>query len=232
MGTFHANRFPSESESYRTMRDKLLATEIKLRKQIEDVAALRRQLPCGGQVKEDYIFEEGAADLDDLRTTRQTKLSELFSSGKNTLVVYSFMFAPDWEKPCTSCNSILDGLNGSASHVKNRVSLAVVGKAPIRKLRDWARGRDWKNLRLLSSAGNSYNHDYFAESVDHGQLAALNVFQKVNGNIFHFYNTELLYAPKEEGQDARHVDFIWPVWNIFDLTPEGRGTNWYPKFEY
>lgn len=100
MGKFHANQFPGETETYRQMRDQLLESEISLRKQMEAVAALRRQLPHGGNIKENYVFEEGAADLSDRLTVRHTRISELFDAGKNTLVIYSFMFAPDWEKPC------------------------------------------------------------------------------------------------------------------------------------
>jgi len=63
-------------------------------------------------------------------------------------------------------------------------------------------------------------------------LPPLNVFVRRDGKIYHFYNTELLFAPKEPGQDARHVDSIWPLWSLFDFTPDGRGTNWYPKLTY
>jgi predicted dithiol-disulfide oxidoreductase (DUF899 family) len=204
MGKFHENRFPGETESYREMRDRLLESEISLRKRMEETAALRRQLPPGGKIKEDYIFEEGAADLSDPRTVRQTRFSELFDAAKDTLVIYSFMFAPDWEKPCPSCTSILDGLNGSAPHIYDRVNFAVVAKAPLNRIREWARGRGWKNLRLLSSSLNTYNRDYFAESDERGQMPAINVFVKQNGQIHHFYNSELLYAPTEPGQDPRH----------------------------
>ena len=232
MGRFHAKQFPGESEEYRKTRDELLESEIKLRDQLEEVAALRRQLPRGGKIKEDYLFEEGVSDLADQSTIRETRLSELFETGRNSLVIYSFMFAPDWEKPCPSCTSILDGLNGSAPHIKDRVNLAVVAKAPISRIREWAEGRGWKNLRLLSSGSNTYNRDYFAESDDSGQIPAINVFQKTKEEIRHFYNAELLYVPKEIGQDPRHADLLWPLWNLFDLTPEGRGTNWHPKFSY
>jgi len=232
MGQFHAIKFPGETEAYRHKRDQLLDAEINLRKQIEHVAALRRQLPQGGLLKEDYVFTESAGDLSNHSTTKQTKLSELFAAGKNTLVIYSFMFAPDWEKACPSCSSILDGIDGGAQHVYAKVNFAVVAKAPIEKIREWARGRGWSKLRLLSSQGNSYNRDYFAESDQRGQMPALNVFQKANQQIHHFYNSELLYAPTEPDQDPRHVDLIWPMWNLFDMTPEGRGRDWRPKHSY
>ncbi|HWH78876.1 MAG TPA: DUF899 family protein, partial [Candidatus Binatus sp.] len=151
MGQFHAIKFPGETEAYRHKRDQLLDAEINLRKQIEHVAALRRQLPQGGLLKEDFVFTESAGDLSNHSTTKQTKLSELFAAGKNTLVIYSFMFAPDWEKACPSCTSILDGIDGGAQHVYAKVNFAVVAKAPIEKIREWARGRGWSKLRLLSS---------------------------------------------------------------------------------
>ncbi len=142
------------------------------------------------------------------------------------------MFAPEADKPCTSCTSILDGLNGQARHIRDRVNFVVVAKAPITKLRNWARQRGWNQLRLLSSHNNSYNNDYHAETEEGSQLPAVNIFEKTADGIYHFYNTELLYSPTEGGQNARHVDLIWPLWNIFDMTPEGRGSEWYPKHEY
>jgi len=209
-----------------------LEAEIELRGKIEEVAALRRQLPLGGPLPEDYLFEEGAADINDAQTVRKTRMSELFDAGKDTLLVYSYMFGPNMKSPCTSCTSILDGLNGSAPHVRNKVPFAVVAKSPLERIRELARGRGWKNLRLLSSANNTYNHDYHGETDKGDQLPSLNVFARHNGRIHHFYHSELLFAPKEPSQDGRHVDLIWPVWNLFDYTSEGRGTNWYPKLSY
>jgi predicted dithiol-disulfide oxidoreductase (DUF899 family) len=232
MGKFHQKQFPGEGEAYRKARDELLQMEIDLRKRIEEVAAFRRTLPLGGKLKDEYVFEEGAVDLADQVTVKQTRFSELFAKGKQSLIIYSFMYAPEADKPCPMCTSILDGLNGNSPHVNNRVNFAVIAKAPIQKIRSWALSRGWKNLRLLSSLKNTYNADYFAENSEGSQLPALNVFQKTAEGIYHFYNTELLYVPPEKGQNPRHVDLIWPLWNLFDLTPEGRGTSWFPKFSY
>jgi len=230
--SLHQVRFPGETPRYREDRDKLLQAEMALRRQLEDVAALRRQLPLGGPVPSDYVFEEGAADLTDSQVVKHIRMSELFDSDKNTLVIYSYMFGPNMKSPCTSCTSILDGLNGSAVHVRQRVNFAVVAKSPIQRIRDLARERGWKNLRLLSSEKNSYNHDYQGENEKGDQTPSLNVFTRRNGTIHHFYNTELLFVPEEKGMDGRHVDLIWPLWNVLDYTPEGRGTNWYPKLSY
>jgi predicted dithiol-disulfide oxidoreductase (DUF899 family) len=228
MKTYYDKRFPNETETYRNARNELLEAEINLRKQTEAVAALRRSLPDGGKLKEDYVFEEMNAE----DNIKQTKLSELFQPGKDSLIIYSFMFAPQNEKPCTSCNSIIDGIDGMVFHAAQRVSIAVVAKTSIEKMMQWANGRGWKNVHLLSSLKNSYNTDYFGEDEKYNQWPVLNVFRKTGEGIFHFYSTELLFAPSEKGQNGRHVDSIWPLWNLFDLIPEGRGTDWYPKHEY
>jgi predicted dithiol-disulfide oxidoreductase (DUF899 family) len=230
--SIHSIRFPGESASYREARNKLLEAEIELRSKIEEVATLRRQLPPGGPVMEDYLFEEGAVDINDSQTVRQIRMSELFDPGKDTLLVYSYMFGPNMKSACTSCTSILDGLNGSAPHIRNKVSFGVVVKSPLERIRELARGRGWKNLRLLSSTNNTYNHDYHGETDKGDQLPSLNVFTRRDGKIYHFYHSELLFAPKQPGQDGRHVDLIWPLWNLFDYTPEGRGTNWNPRLSY
>ena len=220
MGQFHDDRFPGESDVYRTARDELLAAEIDLRKQSEAVAAMRRSLPLGGQAQ-DYVFEEDGG---------QTQLSDLLTSGKDSLFLYSFMYAPGGDA-CPACTALLDALNGSAPHIGDQTNFAVVAKAPIAQIRGWAQGRGWNNLRLLSSNGNSYNVDYGGERGGN-QLPAINIFQKTGDGIFHTYNAELLYGPTEEGQHPRHADPIWPLWSVFDLTPDGRSDGWFPKHSY
>jgi predicted dithiol-disulfide oxidoreductase (DUF899 family) len=232
MGRFHDKQFPGESGAYRRARDELLDMEMDLRQRIEEVAAMRRRLPTGGPLQQDYVFEEGGADLADEKTIKQTKFSELFESGKNSLIIYSFMYAPDADEPCPMCTAILDSFNGNAPHVTDRLNLAVVAKAPVEKIRSWARTRGWNRLRLLSSGQNSYNADYFAESAEWGQMPAINVFTNDQQGIHHFYNTELLYAPTAEGQHPRHADLVWPLWNLFDLTRDGRGVDWIPRLSY
>ena len=108
----------------------------------------------------------------------------------------------------------------------------MVAKSPIARIRETARDRGWKSLRLLSSATNTYNLDYQGENANGDQRPSFNVFVRRDGKIHHFYNTELLFAPQEPGMDGRHVDSVWPIWNIFDLTPEGRGKDWYPRLSY
>jgi len=228
----HSNRFPGESDAYRSARNELLQAEMKLRRNIEEVAALRRKLPLGGKVQQDYLFDEGSPDLDNSASTRETRLSELFEPGKDTLALYSYMYGPAMAAPCVSCTSILDGLNGTAPHVSQRINFAVVAKSPLERIRTVARERHWRNLRLLSSGSNTYNHDYLGEDSQGNQLPSLNIFVRRDGAIHHFFHSELLLAPGDPGQDGRHVDMIWPLWNLFDFTPEGRGEKWYPRLSY
>jgi predicted dithiol-disulfide oxidoreductase (DUF899 family) len=228
----HAERFPGESKKYRTARNELLKAEMELRRQIEDVAATRRRLPLGGAAPEDYVFEEGAADLADTTGTKRVKMSELFVRPDASLVIYSFMYGPNMTKACPSCTSIIDALNGTAVHVTQRINLGIVASSPIARIREFARERGWNRLRLLSSAGNTYNHDYHAQTAAGSQIPALNVFVRRGGRVYHTFGAELLYAPPELGQNGRQCDMIWPLWNLFDYTAEGRGTDWHPKLSY
>jgi len=213
--------FPNEPAKYRAARKKLLKAETDLRKRVEQVAALRRKLPSGGKVPEDYVFEG---------ETGPVRMSGLFENG-DSLVIYSFMYGPKMNHACPMCTAILDSLDGAAAHVAQRANLAVVAKSPIARILEFARGRGWSHLRLLSSEKNSYNRDYLAESQDGAQMPMLNVFVRDKA-INHFWGSELLYAKPVKGQNARHVDLIWPLWNVLDLTPEGRGSSWYPKLKY
>jgi len=228
-------RFPGESEEYRRARNRLVEAEAELRRAIEQVAAQRRALPPGGLVPLDYRFEEASDGS-------VVPFSELFEVGKDTLVIYSFMFPrysgdtrpgpaegetarlPLSETPCPSCTSILDSLDGAAPHLAQRLNLAVVAKSDPDRIRRFARDRGWRHLRLLSSHNNSYNRDYNAETPEGEQMPMLNVFARDGERFHHTWASELMYAPREEGLDARHVDSIWPIWNVLDVTPGGRGT--------
>jgi len=220
----HSVRFRGESQEYRAARDELLEAEMELRRNVEAVAARRRQLPLGGKVEQDYVFEQSSGG--------KIRFSALFADGKDSLIIYSYMYGPQMAQPCVSCTSILDALDGEAPHVIQRANFFVAAKSPIDRIMKFTTERGWRNLQLLSSAHNTYNRDYHAESEKGDQLPALNVFVKRDGAIHHFYNTELLYAPSEPGQDGRHVDQIWPLWNLFDFMPEGRGEKWYPRLSY
>ncbi|MDQ3962910.1 MAG: DUF899 family protein [Actinomycetota bacterium] len=239
-------RFPGESAEYRAARDRLLNQEIELRRAMEAVAAARRQLPPGGVVPEDYVFRGRGAD----GTPTDVRLSELFAPGKDSLVIYSFMFTRDpnddrpgprtgetavlplAESPCPSCTALIDQLDGAAEHATQHINLAIVAKAPIDRILTFAKERGWRRLRMLSSAANTYNRDYLAETSDRSQRTMLNVFHRDGDTIRHFWGSELFYAPTDPGQDPRHVGTLEPVWNLFDLTPEGRPTEWDEQLSY
>jgi predicted dithiol-disulfide oxidoreductase (DUF899 family) len=228
---FHKVQFPNESDEYRRARLKLLRSEIELRRNIEAVAAQRRKLPPGGQVSLDYVFEASAPPYTKTTTVR---LSELFAPGKNTLYLYNFMFpeAVGSMTPCPSCTSIIDAVDGAARHVVQRINFAVIAKAPVKRFQQHARRRGWNHVMLLSSSGNTFNRDYHAEDPDGQQWPLAHVFAKKSRKISHSWSSELWFARADRGQDRRHVDFMWPMWSIFDATPDGRGTDWGPEITY
>jgi predicted dithiol-disulfide oxidoreductase (DUF899 family) len=230
----HEVRFPGEPDDYRAARDELLRAEIDLRRHAEEVAARRRELPLGGEVPEDYEFEEWDEAAGSPRAVR---LSELFGDGKDTLFLYSFMFRPGekglpLERPCPSCTSIIDAVDGEVPHIAQRINFATVTKVPIDRFRAHAQTRGWRHARLLSSAGNRYNRDYHAETEDESQKPIATVFVRRDGRIHHQWSSELMFAPSEPGQHPRHVDFMWPLWAVLDRTPAGRGEDWEPSLEY
>jgi predicted dithiol-disulfide oxidoreductase (DUF899 family) len=232
--SLHEVRFPGESDEYRRARNELLQSEIDLRRQIEAVAAQRRKLPLGGIVPRDYTFEEWDAGKN---APKPVRLSELFEDGKDTLFLYSHMFIPGkaglpLEQGCPSCTSIIDAIDGTARHVSQPINFAVVARVPIEQFRAHAQARGWSHARLLSSANNTYNRDYKAEAPDGEQMPMATVFARRDGKIHHFWSSELFLVPPDPGQDMRHVDFMWPLWSILDLTPEGRRTDWSPALEY
>jgi predicted dithiol-disulfide oxidoreductase (DUF899 family) len=238
--------FPGESAEYRAARDRLLQREIELRRAMERVAEARRELPPGAVVPEDYVFQGAGAD----GAPADVRLSELFAPGKDSLVIYNFMFPrhsgddrpgprggqtallPLEEGPCPSCTAMLDQLDGAAEHVSQQINLAVVAKSPLPRILTFAEERGWRRLRLLSSAGSNFKRDYHGETAAGDQMPMLNVFHRDGDVIRHFWSTELLYAPTDPGQDPRHVGTLEPLWNLFDLTPEGRPPDWEEQLMY
>jgi len=238
--------FPGESTEYRAARNRLLEQEIELRRATEAVAAARRRLPPGGIVPQDYMFQA----QDPGGGLAEVRLSELFAPGKDSLLIYSMMFPrasdddspgprvgqtallPLAEGPCPSCTAFLDQLDGAAEHASQRINLAVAAKAPIERVLTFAAERGWRRLRLLSTAGTTYNRDYLAETAEGEQQPMLNVFHRDGNTIRHSWGSELFYAPADPGEDPRHVGTLEPLWNLFDLTPEGRPADWHEQLSY
>ena len=218
----HGVEFPNESVKYRAKRNELLRAEMDLRTHVERVAALRRKLPLGGEVREDYLFEGADGPV---------KLSELFGK-HDTLVLYNFMYGPRMKEACPMCTAMLDSLDGAAEHLGQRVGVAVVAKSPIERIQNFARERGWDQMRLVSSADNSFNRDYQGETANGDQMPMLHVFTRRNGKIHHFWGSEMLFPSAMRGQNSRHIDMIWPLWNVLDLVPAGRGSDWIPRLSY
>lgn len=213
-------QFPDESPEYRLARNALLAEEIELRRHIERVAALRRTLPPGGEIPEDYAFEGRNGTV---------HLSQLFGD-KDTLVIYSMMFGPQRERACPMCTAMLTSWEGTARNLRERVALAVTARSPIERLLDFKQERDWQNLQLYSDAKGNYTRSY-VDSSD-GDVPGLSIFTRRDDIVRHFWSGEMSGEMADPGQDPRGAPDLDPLWTILDLTPAGRGTTWYPKLEY
>jgi predicted dithiol-disulfide oxidoreductase (DUF899 family) len=215
-------RFPNESEEYRRARNALLEQEIELRRHIERVAVQRRALPPGGVVANDYRFdsENGPVGFEDL------------FGNKQTLVVYSYMFGPQRERPCPMCTSLLSAWDGEARDVEQNVALAVIARSPIQRLVAFKQERGWRSLQLYSDITGDFSRDYHALTPDGGDDAGFNVFTRRDGTIRHFWSGEMGGVTADPGQDPRGAPDLMPLWTILDATPEGRRPDWYPKLDY
>ena len=131
-------------------------------------------------------------------------------------------------------------------HITQRINLAVVAKSPLSRLLALARARGWHSLPLMSTHGNTYDRDYFGDSTalpatvlkqqkfkngKEWDMPMLNVFHRRGKKIRHFWGSEMLCVPPEPGQEYRHNDALDSLWNILDLTPEGRG-DFHPQLSY
>ncbi|MEO7386970.1 MAG: DUF899 family protein [Gammaproteobacteria bacterium] len=220
LAALNPTRFPNESPDYRRARTALLAEEIELRRHIERVAAQRRALPPGGELKANYalVGEHGPVRFTDLLKDKQT------------LVVYSWMFGPQRERPCPMCTSMLSAWEGEALDMAQRIELAVVARSPIERLVAFKKERGWRHLNVYSDMDGQYTRDYV--SAPDADMPAFNVFTKRNGAIRHFWSGEMGFETADPGQDPRGAPDLMPIWTVLDSTPEGRGTDWYPSLDY
>jgi predicted dithiol-disulfide oxidoreductase (DUF899 family) len=218
----------NESENYRKIRDELFDAEAALRDQRERVAGLRRKLPLDTDVK-DYVFHEGPPDLSQDGPITEVRLSELFTKPAEALVVYQYMFGGAQKTPCTMCTLWVDGFNGIGHHLRQRLNFAIIAQAGIGELRQWARSRDWRKLRLISAAGTDFKTDLQFSDAAGNQWPGVSAFTRLpDGSVKHFYSGS---AIMEDADHNRGIDLLTPFWNILDLTPAGRG-EWMPKLEY
>ncbi len=212
--------FPNESAEYRKARNELLAEEIEVRRHVERVAAQRRALPHGGEVPHDFKF---------VSDTGPIRFSSLFGD-KDTLMVYSMMYGPERKAPCPSCTSFLSSWNGTAVNLRERSAIAVTARSPIGLLLDYKKQRGFTNLPFVSDMSGDYTRTYV--NPDDADVPGFSVFTRSNGKIFHYYSGEMSAAMADPGQDPRGAPDLDPLWLMLDLTPEGRGTDWYPKLQY
>lgn len=213
------------SPQYVRARRDLQAAEQTLRDQIEEVARMRRALP-DGPVMPDYALTEGPRDLDAGGPGQPVRLVDLFGH-RDALVIYHLMFHPDDDQACPMCSMWVDGLHGASHHIGRSAAFAVVGKAPLDKLRRWGRHRGWNGLRLVSSDRTSFNTDMHVEAPGGGQWPAVSVFSRAGTEVRHVL-TQTADFPDRTG---RGIDLLSPVWNVLDLLPAGLG-DWMPDNTY
>jgi predicted dithiol-disulfide oxidoreductase (DUF899 family) len=212
--------FPNESAEYRKARNELLVEEIELRRHIERVAAQRRALPHGGVAPRDYEF---------VSETGPIRFSSLFGD-KDTLMIYSMMYGPERKAPCPMCTSFLSSWNGAAVNLRERCAIAVTARSPIARLMEFKKQRGFTNLPFLSDISGDYTRTYV--NPDDADVPGFAVFTRRNEKVVHYYSGEMGPAMADPGQDPRGAPDFDPLWLMLDLTPEGRGTDWYPKLEY
>ena len=219
---------PNESAEYRKAREAPDVEEIELRRHIARVAEMRRALPSGGEVKGDYQFMGEASSV---QGANPIGLEGLFGD-KDTLFVYNWMYGPKRARPCPMCTALLSCLDGNTDHLRQRIAVAVGGLSPIERQIAFKVERGWKNLPLYADLNGRFSQDYHAIMDDGTDTAAQNVFMRRDGVIRHFWGAEAGFATADPGQDPVTAPDLMVLWNVLDLTPEGRGTNWYPKITY
>lgn len=215
--------FPGASPAYEAARRELLAEEIEFRRHMTRLCERRRALPPGPVITKDYRFkDEQAFDVG---------LKELFGD-KQTLVTYFWMFGPQRERPCPMCTNWLGSVNGNAADIKQRVALKILGRSPVERQYAFAQERGWRDLDFVQTAGDDYAKDLGILMPDGSEYPALVVFQRDGDTVRLFWASEMTKDMADPGQDPRDAPDIASLWSVLDLTPEGRGTDWYPKLRY
>jgi predicted dithiol-disulfide oxidoreductase (DUF899 family) len=228
-GTYRQTNLPNESPEYLAKREELRLAEIELMKQRERCAELRRGLPKGAPIP-NYEFLEGPAFLDKGdEPVRKVRLSELFTAPDRSLVIYQFMYGKKQTSPCPMCTAWIDSWNGVAHHLAQNVDIAIVAAAEPATLRAHARTRGWDKLRLLSAGDNTFKYDLGSEDREGHQDSTISVVTRdSDGALRHFYSVHPRLA---EDLKERGIDEWNPIWNVLDLTPQGRGS-WYASLDY
>jgi predicted dithiol-disulfide oxidoreductase (DUF899 family) len=215
---------PGESEAYSKARTELLAGEIALQRQIDRLSAQRRALPPGPVIERDYRFVDAHG--------HEADLAGLFGEN-DTLVVYFWMYGPQRERPCPMCTNLLGPLAANAADIEQSAALVVVGRSPVERQQAFARERGWQDMKLVQAKGDDFPRDFGGIDPDDGsEWAFMAIFTREGETVRLFWKGEMTPEMADEGKDPRGgVDFA-PLWNVLDLTPEGRPATWYPKLAY
>ncbi len=213
--------YPNDSPEYRKARVALLKEEIELRRHIERVAAQRRTLPLGGEALGYSFKDENGSTL---------RLADLFGK-HDTLVTYFWTYGPQRERPCPMCTALLGAMDIPVRDISQRVAFGVIGRSPVERQLAFARERGWRNLRFFQCVGDDFAKDYRGLAPNGDEWPAMDVWVKRGSKVHHFWASEM-GGTEDPGQDARGAPDPTPLWNILDLTPSGRGSDWYPKLDY
>ena len=215
--------FPGESAAYAQAREALLAEEIEFRRHMTRLCEQRQRLPAGPVVEKHYRFkDENGFDVG---------LLDLFGD-KNALVTYFWMYGPQRERPCPMCTNWLGAVNGNAVDIKQRVALKILGRSPLERQYRFAQERDWRHLDFVQTVGDDYAKDLGLIDEQGLEWPALVVFKRDGNTVRLFWASEMAQEMADPGQDSRDAPDIASLWSILDLTPEGRGVDWYPKLRY
>jgi predicted dithiol-disulfide oxidoreductase (DUF899 family) len=217
------NPFPGETAEYRKAREALLVEEIEVRRHLTRVSEQRQALPPGPVIKNTYRFKDENAF--------EVGLVDLFGD-KDTLVTYFWMYGPQRERPCPMCTNFLGAVNGNAMDIKQRVALKIIGRSSVDRQFQFAQERGWRHLNFVQTVGDDYANDLGLINKDGSENPALVVFRRDGDTVRLFWAGEMRAEMADPGQDPRGAPDIASLWNILDLTPGGRGTNWYPKLNY
>lgn len=215
--------FPGASAEYEAARAALLAEEIEFRRHMTRLVEQRRALPPGPVITKSYRFrdEEGA----------EVRLLDLFGD-KDTLVTYFWMYGPQRARPCPMCTNWLGAVNGNAADIKQRVALRILGRSSVERQRAFAQERGWRDLNFAQIVGDDYAKDLGVLMDDGSEYPALVVFTREGEEVRLFWASEMTAEMADPGQDPRDAPDIASLWSVLDLTPQGRGTGWYPKLSY
>lgn len=223
LATHARTPFPGASAAYDTARQALLAEEIEFRRHATRLVAQRQALPPGPVIEKNYRFKDEQAF--------EVGLRELFGD-KDTLVTYFWMYGPQRERPCPMCTNWLGAVNGNAADIKQRVALKILGRSPVERQYAFAQERGWRDLNFVQTVGDDWAKDLGVLMADGSEYPALTVFRRDGDTVRLFWASEMTGEMADPGQDPRDSPDIASLWSILDLTPDGRGTDWYPKLNY